>query len=218
MKRILTSILSISLIMGIQSTVFSQKTEKEIKSEIREKASKNARKEAKKYQAEGWDVAPGSLPLEKLIEKSWTKQLQENDKGEQMYIFADGNGVANTKSAAEMQALELGKIALASQIESKVSSLLTASVGNNQINKDDAATISEVIQSSKNIIATELGYVEPSFKIYRTPKNTKNVEVQVRLFYNVEQSMQITKKVIQKELRDKLKVNEEQLNKAMGLQ
>jgi hypothetical protein len=218
MKRILTSILSISLIMGIQTTVFSQKTEKEIKSEISEKASKNARKEAKKLQSEGWEVAPGSLPLEKIIEKSWTKQLQENDKGQPKYIFTDGNGVANTKSAAEMQALELGKIKLASLIQSKISSLLSASVGNNQINKDDAASITEVIQSSKNIIATELGYIEPAFTVYRTPKNTKNVEVQVKLFYNVEQSMQIAKKIIQKELKDKLKTNEEQLNKAMGLQ
>ncbi|MBU0488860.1 MAG: hypothetical protein KKD31_13010, partial [Bacteroidetes bacterium] len=77
------------------------------------------------------------------------KQLQENDKGQPQYIYSDGNAVANTKSAAEMQALELGKIALASQIESRISSLMSANIANNQINKDDAATITEVVQSSK---------------------------------------------------------------------
>ena len=39
----------------------------------------------------------------------------------------------------------------------------------------------------------------------------------MRIFYDVEQSLQIAKKVIQKELKEKLKVNEEQLNKMMGI-
>ena len=67
------------------------------------------------------------------------------------------------------------------------------------------------------MISAQLGYVEPAFKIYRIPANPKNTEVQMRIFYDVEQSLQIAKKVIQKELKDKLKVNEEQLNKMMGI-
>lgn len=37
------------------------------KSELNEKASKAAKKEAKKLQKEGWQTAPGALPLESWI-------------------------------------------------------------------------------------------------------------------------------------------------------
>jgi hypothetical protein len=95
---------------------------------------------------------------------------------------------------------------------------VSGNVANQQIDKDDAESITQTIANSKELISAQLGYVEPTFKIYRTPTgNKENVEVQVRLFYDTEQSLQIAKKVIQKELKDKLKVNEDQLNKMMGI-
>ena len=210
-------LLSLSLLVG--STVsYSQKTNKEIEKDISSKSMKLARKEAKKLKTEGWDVAPGALPLEKLLEKAYIKAEQQNDKGNTKFIFADGNGVAQTKTAAEMQALTVAKLALASQIESNVNALVSANIANQQIDKDDAESITQTIANSKELISAQLGYVEPTFKIYRTPTgNKENVEVQVRLFYDTEQSLQIAKKVIQKELKDKLKVNEDQLNKMMGI-
>ena len=209
------------MFLGITMTSisFSQKTDKEIQKSISSKAIKLARKEANKLKKEGWDVAPGALPLEKLLEKSFTKAEQETDKGAAKYIFADGNGVAQTKTAAEIQALTFAKLALASQIESNVNALVSGSVANQQLDKNDAESITQAVANSKELISAQLGYVEPTFKIYRTPNgNPENVEVQIRLFYDTEQSLQIAKKVIQKELKDKLKINEDQLNKMMGIQ
>ena len=62
----------------------------------------------------------------------------------------------------------------------------------------------------------QLGYVNPEFKLYRDLKD-KKVEVQVRLFYDVKQSLEIAKKVIRKELKDKMKLNEQQLDKLVGM-
>ena len=197
---------------------FAQKTEKEIKKDISSKSIKLARKEAKKLKKEGWDVVPGSLPLEKVLEKSFIKSEEETAKGGKKYIFADGNAVGETKTAAEIQALTVAKLALASQVESNVNALLSANLANQQLNNEDAASITQTLANSKELISAQLGYVEPVFKIYRIPANPKNSEVQMRIFYDVEQSLQIAKKVIQKELKDKLKINEEQLNKMMGIQ
>jgi uncharacterized protein YneF (UPF0154 family) len=133
------------------------------------------------------------------------------------YQNLNGNGVGETKTAAEMQALTFAKLALASQVESNVNALISANLANQQLNNEDAASITQTISNSKELISAQLGYVEPAFKIYRIPANPKNTEVQMRIFYDVEQSLQIAKKVIQKELKDKLKVNEEQLNKMMGI-
>lgn len=211
-KLILTSAL---LFIGIIS--FAQKTDKEIKKDISSKAIKTARKQAKKLMKEGWDVVPGSLPLEKVLEKAMMKAEEETAKGGKRYIFADGNGVGETKTAAEMQALTVAKLELARLVESNVNALLDANLANQQINNEDASSITRTLANSKELISAQLGYVEPTFKIYRIPANPKNSEVQIRLFYDVEQSLQIAKKVIQKELKDKLKVNEEQLNKMMGI-
>ncbi len=212
-KIILTSAL---VLVGIFS--IAQKTDKEIKKEITNKSIKIARKEAKKLKKEGWDVVPGSLPLDKVLEKAYIKSEEETDKGGKKYIFADGNGVGETKTAAEIQALTIAKLALASQITSDVNALITANLANQQLNNEDAASITQVVATSKELISAQLGYVEPIFKIYRIPAgNAKNQEVQIRIFYDVEQSLQIAKKVIQKELKDKLKINEEQLNKLMGI-
>ena len=218
-KHLLLMSLCIFLGTTMTSISFSQKTDKEIQKNISSKAIKLARKEAKKLKKEGWDVAPGALPLEKLLEKSFTKAEQETDKGAVKYIFADGNGVGQTKTAAETQALFTAKLNLASQIESNVNGLVSSSLANQQLDKDDAASITQVIANSKELISAQLGYVEPTFKIYRTPTgNKENSEVQMRIFYDTEQSLQIAKKVIQKELKDKLKINEDQLNKMMGIQ
>lgn len=211
-KLILTGAL---VIFGLFS--FAQKTDKEIKSDIADRAIKAARKEAKKLKKEGWDVVPGSLPLEKILEKSMMKSEEETAKGGKKYIYADGNGVGETKTAAELQALTVAKLALASQVESNVNALVSANLANQQLNNEDAASITQTIANSKELISAQLGYVEPAFKIYRIPANPKNTEVQMRIFYDVEQSLQIAKKVIQKELKEKLKVNEEQLNKMMGI-
>jgi len=211
-KLILTGAL---VLFGLFS--FAQKTDKEIKSDIADRAIKAARKEAKKLKKEGWDVVPGSLPLEKILEKSMMKSEEETAKGGKKYIYADGNGVGETKTAAELQALTVAKLALASQVESNVNALVSANLANQQLNNEDAASITQTIANSKELISAQLGYVEPAFKIYRIPANPKNTEVQMRIFYDVEQSLQIAKKVIQKELKEKLKVNEEQLNKMMGI-
>jgi len=115
-----------------------------------------------------------------------------------------------------MQAIETGKLQLAGLIQTNMSSLINANIGNSQLSTSDAASVTEVVQSAKNMIAMEMGYVNPFFKIYRNLKEDK-IEVQVRLFYDVKQSLEIAKKVVRKELKDKLKMNEQQLDKLMGL-
>jgi len=205
-------ILFISFVCNV-NIVCAQKTDKEIHKEMTSKVSKDVRKDAKRMKAEGWNVAPGSLPLEKLLQTAQEKQLMTDEKGQPKYITADGNGVAETKAAAEMQAIETAKLQLAGMIETLMNSLVSTNLGNEQINREDAASVTQVVQTSKNLISTQLGYINPLFKIYRDIPNTKNVEVQVKVFYETAQSLVIAKKVIKKELKEKMKMNDEQLDR-----
>ena len=206
----------ISLCCLIAGIAVPQQTTKELRQDLKDKAIKEARKEAKKMEKDGWSVAPGSIPLSKILENTWMKQVTVDDNGNVRYIYADGNAVAESKSAGEMQAIEFGKLQLAGLIQTNMSSLISANIGNAQLSTQEAASVTEVVQSAKNVIAMELGYVDPSFKLFRNIGKDK-IEVQVRLFYDTRQSLEIAKKVVRQELKDKLKMNEDKLEKLMGL-
>jgi hypothetical protein len=212
MKKFFLLILS-CLVAG---TAISQQSSKDLKAELKDKAIKEARKEAKKMEKDGWTVAPGSIPLAKVLENTWIKQVTEDDNGNVRYIYADGNAVAETKSAAELQAIEFGKLQLAGLIQTNMSSLISANIGNAQLSTQEATSVTEIVQSAKNMIAMELGYVDPSFKLFRNIGKDK-IEVQVRLFYDTKQSLEIAKKVVRQELKDKLKLNDEKLEKLIGI-
>ena len=220
MKKLL--LLSVCAIF-FSASLFAQTSKKELKKEdreltkeVKEKAVRNARRDARKMKKEGWKVNPGTLPLDKLTENAWKKQLQTDEKGDPRYITADGDAVAETKTAAELQAIEMGKLQLAGLIESNISALISGNIANAQLSTKDAASVTEIVASSKNLIATKLGYVNPFYKVYKNIGDNK-VKVQVKLFYDTKQSLQIAKKVVRKELKDKLKLNEEKLEKLMGI-
>jgi hypothetical protein len=212
------NVLLMSLGLLFIGVSFSQTNNDDAKKEINKKAMKLAKKDAKKYRKAGWDVSPGSLPMEKLLEQAFIKAEIKTEKGNSKYLNADGNGVGETKTAAETQALAIAKLALASQIESNIGALISTAVGNEQLNNNDAASITQVLSNSKEIIAQNLGYIEPSFKISRVvPGNKDNTEVSIKVFYEVEQSLNIAKRVIKEQLKDKLEIQSEKLDKLMGL-
>ncbi len=216
MKKTPLVLLLISCMM-LTTTITAQTSDKDLKKEIKQKAVREARKEAKRMKKDGWYVPPGSLPLDKILENAWMKQYAEDENGNPQYITADGNAVAESKTAGEMQAIEMGKLQLAGLIETNVSSLVSGNIGNAQLSTEDAASVTEIVQSSKNIIATQLGYVNPFFKIYKNIGKDK-IEISVRLFYDVKQSLEIAKKIVRTELKEKLKINEEKLEKLTGIQ
>lgn len=214
--KTITLLLTFSLVLT--SSFFGQTTNNDAKKEINKKAIKMARKECRKLLKQGWNVAPGALPMEKLLEQAYLKAELKNDKGTVKYLFSDGNGVAETKINAENQALEFATYSLASQIETNIGALTKMALGNEQLSNSEAASITKVMTNSTKVIAQKLGYMEPVFKIYRVaPGNKDNTEVQMRVFYEVEQSMRIVKQYIREELKEELKIQEKQLDKIMGI-
>jgi len=197
------------------SLAFSQMSDKELKKELKDKALKEARKEAKNLKKQGWMTMPGELPMEKMVENAWMKKVAEDENGNAKYITADGNGVAQTKTVAEAQALEFAKLQLAGTIETKIASIVNGNIANEQLSTEDASSVTQIVQSSKNIIAQELGYVNPAFKLYRMVGD-KNVEVQIRIFYDTKQSLTIAKRAIRSDLKERLKKTDEEVDKLLA--
>jgi len=213
MKTTAHTILALAMIFLFSSTLAAQQTEKDLKKDISTKAVKEARKEAKKYKKEGYYVAPGALPLEKQLESAWMKEYEKDEKGNQKYIVETGNSVAETQTAAKLQAVETAKLLIAGQITTEVAALIENSIANQQLNTEEAASVTKTVAASKNLIAQELGRVIPLVELYK--KLDKNVQVDIRLAYDAETAYDIAKKTIRKSLEEETKIAHEKLEKLM---
>ncbi len=208
----LAAIFLLAAVPSLQA--IDKKSEKKARKEMKRKAYKAARKEARKFRRSGWYVAPGALPMDKQIEKSWELQYQEDEEGYPLYLVATGNSVAESQSAAKLQALELAKLELAGIVQTNIIAIIENSVANNQLSRDDAASVTKTVAASKNIIAQEIGRVVTFFEIYREV-GKRNIESSVRIGYNSLMAYDTAKKAIKEQLEDKTEELHKKLDKIL---
>ena len=208
MKRIISLAMAAIMVCGIANAQ-SKETFKERKqmaklteSELNAKVSKATKKEAKTLVKEGWKVAPGHLPLEKQLEKSYKMSYEFDDDGLPKYIMGDAMSPGKFYDAAKAQAVELAKTNLAGQIETEVTALIESTLANEQITQDDAESIARTVSASKNLIVQRLGRVIPVIELYK-PHSKKSVEVRVTIAYNAEMALNAAKSVIKSQLEEK---------------
>lgn len=186
-----------------QITKEQRKERKEIskasKSQLNEKASKVARKEAKKMKKEGWQTTPGTLPIDKQIDKSYMMQYEYDEDMYPKYIMGEAMSIGGNYDAAKMQALELAKQNLAGQIQTEVTALIENTVANEQLQGEQAESITRSVLASKNLISQSLGRTIPVVEVYRTLPN-KNKEVFVRISYSGDAAKKVAKEAIRKDL------------------
>jgi len=210
-KRNFTIIAGLILIL-FADVSFSQ-SNKELTKELKARAVKSARKEARQLKKDGYYVAPGALLLDKQLEGAWLKALEQDDSGYPMYIIATGNAVGETQTAAKLQANEVAKFELAGTISTNVAALIEANIANAQLNTEEAVSVTEVSGAVKSIIAQEIGRVIPLLEIYK--KTEKNIEVNIRIAYNSEMAIEAAKKVLRAELKARTQIQHEKLEKLM---
>ena len=141
------------------------------KAELNDKATKAARKEAKKLKKEGWTIAPGALPLEKQLDKSYLMQYEYDEEMFPKYIMGEAMSIGGNYDAAKMQALELAKQNLAGQIQTEVTALIENTVANEQMEAEQAASITRSVMASKNLISQSIGRTITVMEVYRTLSN-----------------------------------------------
>lgn len=185
------------------------------KSELTAKASKIARKEAKKLAKQGWQIAPGAVPIEKQLDKSYMMQYEYEEDLFPKYIMAEAMSVGENYDAAKMQAIELAKQNLAGQIQTEVTALIENTVANKQLEAEEAATVVQTISAAKNLISQSIGRTIPVVEVYRTLSN-KNKEVLVRLAYSQEMAKAAAKKAIREDLEKKGEELHNKLEKLLG--
>lgn len=195
-----------SIVSYAQLTKEQQKERKEIsklsRKELNKKAGKEARKEAKRLKKEGWSNIPGSLPIEKQLDKSYMMQMEYDNDLLPKYIMGEAMSVGESYDAAKMQAFELAKQNLVGQIQTEVTALIENNIENKQLGADDAASVVQTISTGRALISQGIGRTLPVVEIYRTLPNNRK-EVMVRMAYSSEKAKEAAKQVVRSELEAK---------------
>ena len=222
MKRVIICVFAFFCAMmniGAQNTKEVRKERQEMrkasKSELNEKASKAARKDAKKLTKEGWITAPGALPLEKQLDKSYMMQMAYDDDMYPKYLMGEAMSIGENYDAAKMQALELAKQNLAGQIQTEVTALIENSVANQQLANEEASSLTQSIMGAKNLISQSIGRTITVMECYRV-KTNKNKEILVRIAYNGAMAKAAAKRAIQDELKNKSEEIQKKLDEILG--
>nr|MBP7471910.1 hypothetical protein [Prevotella sp.] len=193
-----------------------KETAKLSRAELNEKASKAARKEAKSLSKEGWQTSPGALPIDKQLDKSYNMQYEYDETDFPKYLMGEAMSIGENYDAAKMQALELAKQNLAGQIQTEVTELIENQVSNKQLTAEQAASVTQSVSASKNLISQSIGRVIPVVEVYRV-KNNSNKEVLVRVAYNSSMAMEAAKKAVRQSLEEKGDSLQNQLDKILDL-
>lgn len=194
-------------------------TQKLAKSELNEKASKDARKEAKRLAKEGFVVFAGDLPMAKQLDRSYMMEYEyvQSATGNIVPKYLVGRGMATAENrnydAAQKSAIEVAKDYVAGLAEIEITSITEITLAN----REDATitSLAEVVSASKNIVSKRLGEVLPIVTVFKETKN-REIIVAVRVVYDRNTVLQTYKEVIREELEKKGDKLHEQLNQALG--
>ena len=185
------------MLLGIMMGVAAQTPAVELKI----KASKDAKKQAKAYKKEKWEVAPGGLPIERQLDRSYLLEYDTNlETGESKFVFGEDIATGQFYSAAKLQASELAKADLVGKLHIEITREVTAIVKNKQLTEKDAQSVAAVTEKSKSIVIQRLEGIEPVLELHRKLKND-NVQVMIRYAYNRAKAKKDTFEFIDAELK-----------------
>jgi hypothetical protein len=171
------------------------------------------KKEAKRLQKEGWYASPGT-PMEIKIEKAISYEDATDDKGQPKYLIEEAFSVGETQIAARNQAMEVAKVNLAGKISTQVGALIESSIANQQLNEQEAASVTKTVEAAKSLIKQELGQIIELYSLYK-PEGKKNMRVLVKIAYNQELAIEAAKKVIRKKLENETEILHDKLDKIL---
>jgi len=184
------------MLLGITMGASAQMTA----SELNIKASKTAKKQAKVYKKQGWVVAPGAIPMEKQLDRSYVMEFDTDLDMQSKFAFGEAISTGQFYDAAKLQASEIAKSDLVGKISSEITRLVETQIKTKQIQDEQAQSIAAATEKSKSLVIQKLGAIAPVLEFHRKLKNG-NVEVMIRYAYNRERAVSSAFKEIEEQLK-----------------
>jgi len=182
----------------------SAQSKKELKAE-----AKRLQQQIDQYVKDGWQVAPGHLPLGDQLRRSINMQKELDETGNPKYIISEGQSVGSVYDAAKMQAIEVAKMNVVRLMESEMTGFVDNAFSNGQLPLDEAESKANTVSNVSNRFKQKLGRVVPIMECYRVLPN-RNKEVLVMIAYNSAQILSSAREAVRSELD---RMNERQLQR-----
>lgn len=181
-------LISLCLLFALSLTVSAQSLPK---SEM-----KNLKKEAKKYEKEGWKTMPGALSLADQLARAKRIALEEDEEGNEKWQIGAASSVGSIYDAARMQAMSLAKIELSSLITSMITADYLAASENKQLSQEEAEShVKAALEADGVSMDQELGSPRVIFDAYRKLSNG-NVEVTIRVAVPQKRMKEVANKLL----------------------
>ena len=179
----------------------TEQHQKDVSKSLYSKAPKDAQKEAKKLEKDGWKSM--GLPIAKQLDNTWMKMMDIDSKtGYNRFIWSEQTAVGNSYSTAQMQIENLCKVRIAGQIQTTVMSEAKTELANQQLSATEAASFEKILEKSTLMVAQKLGRLVKTLEIYRVVNG--NYEVRCVMFYDMKSIMDMVKADAVKDLKESL--------------
>lgn len=170
---------------------------------LNSKASKSARKEAKKLIKQNWLVPAGSKSIDMQITEvqllGEMLMADENGNPVKRYIIRSSQAVSGSFNAGVAAARANAQVEIAAMLQTKVAAAMETKLDNQQTTSITANTVEKFHERAKSIIDACLTNTNTVLSIYRlTPQN--NYEVQVQVAFDKKELSARLKRRIQQEL------------------
>lgn len=170
---------------------------------LNSKVTKQAKKQAKRYEKEGWVVPAGSEDLEHQVNnvQLLRKELMADEMGNPTprYIIQGGQSTSGTINTGVALARTNAQVELAAMLETRVAAALELKESNQQTSSITATTVEKFHERAKAIIDASLTNTRTMLTIYRELPN-HNYQVQVQLAYDKKELYARLKRAMQQQL------------------
>jgi len=184
MKHLISLCLLFALSLTVSAQGFSKSEMKDLK------------KEAKKYEKDGWKTMPGALSLTDQLARAKRIALEEDEEGNEKWQIGTASSVGSIYDAARMQAMTLAKIELSSLITSMITADYLAASENKQLSQEEAEShVKAALEADGVSMDQELGSPRVIFDAYRKLSNG-NVEVTIRVAVPQKRMKEVANKLL----------------------
>lgn len=212
MKKYLFMALAFAVLASTSVDAQGQKTDKELKKELRARAERDCIKTAKALVKEGWKVMPGKMPLDRQIQDARFAELDTDDTDSPMYFVGTHTAIGGNYSAAKQICDARAYAEIAQQVSTDVAKQVKDQLASRNLGDGDLELVDETLSAAKTTITAKIPGAKPVLEIFRDLNGSK-CEVRVVVTVNYKAAMKAAKAALYTELKAKNQALAEEVSK-----
>ncbi len=152
--------------------------------QTKRKTNRYIRKELSRLEKEGYKF-PSGVPIKYQLEAAYKKQMEKDESGKPLYLFASNCAIGENLTEAKQIACDAARLELAGSIACDVEDLLKEKQDYANNDYDGLKRLLLI----REIVKQEIGRIIPLFEFYR------NADEKVEIYFEAAYSSELAKKI-----------------------